>query len=89
MNDATSNPFFSLSTPLPLRPRLSPQVDAVFTFSGGRIKPANRQYSSIKNDYEVTFNMNITVHSTYSISQCLFIRGVRACSRSSFNSSFN
>ena len=64
--------YFPFPSP-PSCPPLLPQVDAVFTFSGGRIKPANRQYSSIKNDYEVTFNMSIThflcAQHTYSISQ--------------------
>ena len=32
------------------------QEDQVYTFSGGRIKMANRQYTSIDCDYEITFS---------------------------------
>eukprot|EP00939_MAST-03C_sp_MAST-3C-sp1_P003866 g3866.t1 len=32
------------------------EADQVYTFSGGRIKMANRQYSSLNCDYEITFN---------------------------------
>lgn len=30
----------------------------VYTFSGGKLKPAQRQYSSIRNNYETTFDTN-------------------------------
>jgi len=34
------------------------QEGKVYTFSGGKLKIANKQYSSIKNNYEITFDQN-------------------------------
>ncbi|KAG5189180.1 hypothetical protein JKP88DRAFT_197666 [Tribonema minus] len=37
------------------------EVNSVYTFSGGRIKVANKQYSSLQNDYEITFNSDSVI----------------------------
>mmetsp|Transcript_5425 Transcript_5425/g.9489 ORF Transcript_5425/g.9489 Transcript_5425/m.9489 type:complete len:641 (+) Transcript_5425:41-1963(+) len=37
------------------------QEGKVFSFSGGRLKVANKQYTSIKNDYEITFGSETVV----------------------------
>lgn len=36
-------------------------VGNVYTISGGRIKNANRQYSSVNNDYEITFDSTTVI----------------------------
>lgn len=37
------------------------EVDKVYFISKGQIKPANKQYSKLKNDYEVTINSDTTI----------------------------
>lgn len=37
------------------------QQGKVFTFSGGRLKIANKRFTSIPNDYEITFNPESTI----------------------------
>ena len=34
----------------------------VYTISGGKLKIANRQYTSIKNNYEITFDRSTEIH---------------------------
>ena len=36
------------------------QIDKVYVISGGRIKTANKKYSNIDHDYEITFDKNTT-----------------------------
>ena len=37
------------------------QVDSVYTFSNGRLKVANKQYSSTNSDYEITFGTDAVI----------------------------
>jgi len=37
------------------------QQGSVYTFSGGRLKIANKRFTSIPNDYEITFNTDSTI----------------------------
>jgi len=37
------------------------QVGKVYSFSGGKIKPANKKFTSLKHDYEVTFNSDCEI----------------------------
>lgn len=38
------------------------QEQKVYTISGGKLKIANRQYTSIKNNYEITFDRSTEIH---------------------------
>jgi replication factor A1 len=46
------------------------QKDSVYFMSNGRLKAANKQFSSIPNEYEITFDKN-------SIIQCVVWLGCR------------
>jgi replication factor A1 len=37
------------------------ELDGIFTFSGGYVKLANKRFTSIKNDYCLTFSQNSIV----------------------------
>ena len=47
----------------------------VYTFSGGRLKVAQRQFSSIRNEYEITFDANseiVPVEDDHSIQSAVY-----------------
>lgn len=47
------------------------QVDKVYFISKCTLKPANKQYSTLKNDYEMTFNNDTIVEECEEVSDSI------------------